>query len=108
MTLDIHDLGDSAVMDPDDAWGEPDERDDPEVRAGWMVVGELVRARRKALGWSQRDVWRATGITQPAISRLENGRLRGLRWARFGRLVSALGGLDPDLPRPPRPRTGWW
>jgi hypothetical protein len=108
MAQDIHDSSEAAVMDADHAWGEPDERDDPEVRAGWMVIGELVRARRKALGWSQRDVGRATGITQPAISRLENGRLRGLRWARFGRLVSALGGLDPDLPRPPRPRPGWW
>jgi transcriptional regulator with XRE-family HTH domain len=61
----------------------------------------MVKRRRLTIAWSQRDLERASGIDQSAISRLENGRLSGLRFSRFARLVTAMNGLDPDAPRPP-------
>jgi hypothetical protein len=76
----------------------------PEVLEGWVILGTLVRERRCALGWTQRELRDATGVDQSSLSRLENGRLPGLRWWRFARIVGAMGGLDPGLPHPPRPR----
>ena len=61
----------------------------------------MVKRRRLTIAWSQRDLERASGIDQSAISRLENGRLSGLRFARFARLVTAMNGLDLDAPHPP-------
>jgi predicted transcriptional regulator len=61
----------------------------------------MVKRRRLTIAWSQRDLQRASGIDQSVISRLENGRLSGLRFSRFARLVTAMNGLDPDAPHPP-------
>ena len=84
------------------AWSAEDrERRLPEVQRGWEILGAMVKRRRFALHWSQRDLERASGIDQSAISRLENGRLSGLRFARFARLVAVMNGLDPDAPHPP-------
>ena len=60
----------------------------------------MVKRRRRALGWSQRDLQKESGLAQSAISRLENGKLSGLRFARFARLVAAMNGLDPGAPHP--------
>jgi hypothetical protein len=82
---------------------------DPIVQQGWAEIGRIVRQRRLALGWSQRTLRDASGVPQSSISRLENGRLMGLRWARFGRLVASMGGLDPGASHPPPPRRWqWW
>jgi DNA-binding Xre family transcriptional regulator len=90
------------------AWTAADrERWRPEVQRGWEILGAMVKRRRIALHWSQRDLQRAAGINQSAISRLENGRLSGLRMARFARLVDAMNGLDPDAAHPPPPLRPW-
>ena len=84
------------------AWSASDrERLEPEVQRGWEIFGAMVKRRRLTIAWSQRDLMRASGIDQSAISRLENGRLSGLRFSRFARLVTAMNGLDPDAPHPP-------
>jgi transcriptional regulator with XRE-family HTH domain len=91
-------------------WTELDRRDRrPEVQYGWEIIGEMVRRRRLQLGWSQRDLGDAAGIAQSAISRLENGKLRGMRMNRFATIVAAMGGLDRDQPAPPpRRRRAWY
>jgi DNA-binding Xre family transcriptional regulator len=83
---------------------------DPDVQRGWEIVGRMVKRRRTAIRWSQRDLSRACGLAQSAISRLETGNLSGVRFSRFAKLVAAMGGLDPDAPRPPRPiwASGGW
>ena len=75
---------------------------DPELQLGWEIIGAMVKRRRARLGWSQRDLSRASGLAQSAISRLETGKLSGVRFARFAKLVAAMGGLDLDAPHPPR------
>ena len=69
---------------------------------GLQCIGRAVRQRRQRLGLSQRQLESLSGVDQTVISRLENGRLGGLRWSRFARLVGVLGGLAPDDPFP-----GW-
>ena len=83
---------------------------DAELQRGWEIIGRMVKRRRSRIGWSQRDLSRACGLAQSAISRLETGKLSGVRFGRFARLVAAMGGLDPDAPPPPRPIwvTGGW
>lgn len=65
---------------------------------GIPSVGEAVRARRLALGWSQEELAaRASGagleVRQSDISRLERGRVALPRRARLERIAAAL-----DLP----------
>jgi transcriptional regulator with XRE-family HTH domain len=76
------------------------ERAEPMVKVGMHFIGELVRHRRHRLKISQADLGFAVGVHQSVISRLENGRLRGMRFAKFARLVAVLGGLDPQGPVP--------
>ena len=64
------------------------------VRRGWLLIGAAVRRRRQGLRLSQRDLQRLSGTHQSVISRLERGRLAGMRWSRFAELVDALDGLD--------------
>lgn len=40
-----------------------------------------------------------TGVDQSTISKLENGRRCGVRWARFAVIVAVLGGLDFGIDR---------
>ena len=83
-------------------WSIDSRRDrHPEVQLGWEIVGAMVKRRRTVLGWTQRELSRRCGLAQSAICRLENGRLRGLRFRRFVGIVVAMGGLDPQLPAPP-------
>ena len=42
------------------------------LRPRYEFVTAVVQARTK-LGWSQRDLARAVGVTQPVIARLESG-----------------------------------
>jgi len=82
------------------AWDQPHR--DPQRQHGFELIGQMVRARRHRLGWSQRYLEMLAGIDQTVISRIENGKQFGLRWLRFADLVDALGGLEgvsnsPDL-----------
>ena len=81
---------------------------DRRVLRGLVLLGRLIKLRRGQRGLSQRQLETLSGVDQTIISRLENGKLYGLRWARFARIVEALGGLDVTLPAPepdawPRP-----
>ena len=71
--------------------------DDPEVKAGYekarlaFDLGVQVRALREQRGWSQQELARRAGTSQPAIARLEAGgvdpRLATLQ--RLGRVLDA-------------------
>jgi transcriptional regulator with XRE-family HTH domain len=43
-------------------------------------IGEIVRVKREALGWSQRDLAKQIGnkLTQPRIAQLENGTVSNI------------------------------
>ena len=91
------------------AWTqEANGRRSADVQRGWDILGAAVKRRRLALGWSQRDVQRATGIHQTVISRLERGVLTGIRFSKFARLVAAMNGLDLERPHPRPPKGYWW
>ncbi len=76
-------------------WGIDDRLiHDPLARRGFAMIGGAMRRQRHKRGLTQRDVERMTGVSQSALSRLENGQRFGLRWPRFMRLVAALDGLD--------------
>lgn len=88
------------------AWTQVGRMDrDPELQRGWEIIGAMVKRRRTMIGWSQRDLSRASGLAQSAISRLETGKLSGVRFGRFAKLVAAMGGLDLAAPHPPRRHT---
>jgi transcriptional regulator with XRE-family HTH domain len=67
---------------------------DPDQQRGFELIGAMIRSRRLALGWTQRDLAARSGVDQAVISRLENGKQYGMRWLRFAELVQALGGLE--------------
>jgi transcriptional regulator with XRE-family HTH domain len=73
---------------------------DERTRRGFRLIGRLVLRRRGQLGITQRELESLSGIDQTVISRLENGKLGGLRWSRFAELVDALGGLGDTDPSP--------
>jgi transcriptional regulator with XRE-family HTH domain len=72
---------------------------------GYDQIGAILKRRRAAAGFTQRQLEAMTGIDQAVISRLENGKQYGLRWSRFAILVAKLGGLDEAKPPTPPP---WW
>lgn len=74
---------------------------DPLIQLGWDIIGAMVKRRRHRLGWSQRELGHRCSITQAVISRLENGKLRGLKMRRLAAMVAVMGGLDERLPDPP-------
>ena len=71
---------------------------------GYEFIGAMIKRRRTKASMSQRELERLTGIDQPVISRLENGKQYGLRWARFARLVGVLEGLEEPTPA----AVSWW
>lgn len=40
----------------------------------WRSISRLIVSRREALGWQQKDLVEASGVSQSVISKLENGR----------------------------------
>ena len=88
------------------AWTAEDrQRRFPEVQRGCDLLGAAVKRRRYAIHGSKRDLQRASGVHQSVISRLENGILPGIR---FARLVAAMNGLDVERPHPPLPVRALW
>jgi hypothetical protein len=75
-------------------------QDNVRAARGFALIGRLARRRRERLGLSQRQLELLCGVDQTVISRLENGRLGGLRWSRFAELVDALGGIGEMDPHP--------
>ncbi len=82
-----------------------------DVRSPGGVDGPRIRERRLALGLTQSDLATRSGLSQEAISRLENGRIRGLMQPTQDALALALdvsvswlrGGAD-HAPPPPATR----
>jgi ribosome-binding protein aMBF1 (putative translation factor) len=67
---------------------------DPSIQLAMKRFGRWIQQRRVAAGISQAQLERMSGLDQTAISRLENGRLRGLRLHRLAAVLAALDGLD--------------
>lgn len=56
-----------------------------------MTLGEKVKQRRERLGMNQKQLAKASGITQATISRLESGLIKELKSEALKRLARALG-----------------
>ena len=52
-------------------------------------LGDMIRARRTTLGWTQAELAQRSGVAQADISRIENGQLDA-RWSTIHRLSQAL------------------
>jgi len=76
-----------------------------------QIFGERVRRRRMALGWTQQELAKATGIPYPTLSRIEHGE-QSVHYERVVQLADALDVStdyllhrtdDPTTPRRRRP-----
>jgi transcriptional regulator with XRE-family HTH domain len=56
----------------------------------YAAIGRRIKARRKALGWTQRDLAEKTGIAPNFISETENGH-RGMQVRTLVTFAKALG-----------------
>ena len=68
----------------------PAVEDHPLVAVGKQTIGAAVKAGRLRRGWPQRWLAIQAGVSQPMISRLETGRLTGIRWQTLARIVGVL------------------
>ena len=68
----------------------PDDDGDDLVRLGKLAIGSAVRSGRSRVGASQRLLAERSAISQPVISRLETGRLNGIRWQTLARIIGVL------------------
>lgn len=67
-----------------------DEDVDECVYVGLLVIGGLVREARLRRNLTQRQLAWATGISQSTISKLETGRLRGMRLRTLAAIIGVL------------------
>ena len=76
------------------------------------IFGERIRRRRMALGWTQQELAKVTGIPYPTLSRIEHGE-QSVHYERVVTLADALDVSadylmnrtdDPTPPKRPRPR----
>lgn len=66
-----------------------------------LRVGATVKDLRRAIHWTQRELAARSGVSQPLVCAIENGRLATLTFARVNRLLVAMGGrLIVDMTRP--------
>jgi predicted transcriptional regulator len=63
------------------------------------LMGREVRKSRHRLEMTQRELGRLVWLSQSTISRVEHGRNRTLKLAKFARLVVALGWVGDAQPR---------
>ena len=56
-----------------------------------MTIGELISVARELKGWSQRDLEKASGVSNPLISQIETGKVREPGFNTVVRLMDALG-----------------
>lgn len=70
------------------------ERDPDETDAAYGIrqLGEIVRSARRDAGASQRTLALVIGVDQSVISRLETGKLRGLKLRHLGAIIAVLDG----------------
>ena len=72
----------------------------PVIQLGCERLGAMVRRRRHQVGWTQHGLSERSGVSQSVISRLENGKLRGLSLGHLAAMIGVLNGLDPREPLP--------
>ena len=53
------------------------------IEIGYELLAEWIRQARVAVGYSQAGLARAAGVSQSTISRLETGKLQGIRLPRL-------------------------
>jgi transcriptional regulator with XRE-family HTH domain len=64
----------------------------PDQAYGLRALGAIVRQSRRDAGISQRTLAEVVGVHQSVISRLETGKLDGLRLRNLGAVIAALDG----------------
>ena len=68
-----------------------------------MAIEQDLVALREASGISQRAMARRLGVTQPAIAKLESGKVKNIGVRTLTRYVAALGGqVRIEVVRPPK------
>ena len=72
-----------------DYWDFEQEVDEA-VRVGLIVIGQIARAARLQRGLTQRQLAWRTGLSQSTISKLETGRLRGMRLHTLAAIIGVL------------------
>ena len=92
-------------------WLDEQLEQDPEFRRrvdealNEMRIEQDLAALREARGISQTDLAKRIGVSQPAIARLESGRIKNLTLRTLARYAAALGAqvrLEVIKDRPPR------
>ena len=63
---------------------------DPHVQRGLEIIGRAAWKARRRAGLTQRELGYRVGVHQSTISRLERGRLNGMRLKRLAAIVAAL------------------
>jgi len=66
--------------------------DDADAAYGIRQLGEIVRSARRDAGASQRTLAQVIGVNQSVISRLETGKLKGLKLRHLGAIIAVLDG----------------
>ena len=69
----------------------------PPVDFGLRCLGRALFDARRHAGYNQSQLARISGVHQSTISRIERGRLDGMRLRRLAVLIAALGGIEIDL-----------
>ena len=73
--------------------------------SGVETPGEIIKKAREAKGWSQDDLASASGVTQPAIVKIENGKTRKSKF--FPKIAQVLeldlARIDPSLQADAKP-----
>jgi transcriptional regulator with XRE-family HTH domain len=69
----------------------------PAVDFGLECLGRALFDARRRAGYTQSQLARISGVHQSTISRIERGKLDGMRLRRLAVLIAALGGIEIDL-----------
>lgn len=80
-----------------------EKRDGPADDVVRIAMGVAIREARLSTFMTQRELERRSGVDQSVISRLESGRVIGLRWERLTAVLAALGVTRIEF-RQERPR----
>jgi DNA-binding Xre family transcriptional regulator len=84
---------------------DPEFRKRVDVALNEMRIEQDLAALRVARGISQAELAKRIGVSQPAIARLESGRVKNLTIKTLARYAAALGGqVRIEIVKDPRPR----
>ena len=78
----------------------------PAVEYGLERLGRALLDARRRSGYNQSQLARVSGVHQSTISRIERGKLDGMRLRRLAVLIAALGGISIDLAA--ERQNKWW